>query len=40
MSLELYKDGERRGLANVIKTKEPDVVLLDIIMPKLNGLRY
>lgn len=30
------KDGEEAY--NVIKTKEPDVVLLDIIMPKLDGL--
>ena len=31
------KDGEEAY--NVIKTKEPDVVLLDIVMPKLDGLR-
>ena len=30
------KDGEEAY--NVIKTKEPDVVLLDIVMPKLDGL--
>ncbi len=30
------KDGEEAY--NVIKTKEPDVVLLDIIMPKIDGL--
>ena len=32
----IAKDGEEAY--NVIKTKEPDVVLLDIIMPKLDGL--
>ncbi len=31
MSLELLKMGEEAY--NVIKTKEPDVVLLDIVMP-------
>ena len=35
MSLELLKMGRAY---NVIKTKEPDVVLLDIVMPKLDGL--
>ena len=30
------RDGEEAY--NVIKTKEPDVVLLDIVMPKLDGL--
>ncbi|MGN0352025.1 MAG: sporulation transcription factor Spo0A [Roseburia sp.] len=30
------KDGEEAY--NVIKSKEPDVVLLDIVMPKLDGL--
>lgn len=30
------RDGEEAF--NVIKTKEPDVVLLDIVMPKLDGL--
>lgn len=30
------KDGEEAY--NVIKTKEPDVVLLDVVMPKLDGL--
>ena len=30
------KDGEEAF--HVIKTKEPDVVLLDIVMPKLDGL--
>ena len=30
------KDGEEAY--NVIKTKEPDVVLLDIVMPKLDVL--
>lgn len=32
----IAKDGEEAY--NVIKTKEPDVVLLDIVMPKLDGL--
>lgn len=30
------KDGEEAY--RVIKTKEPDIVLLDIVMPKLDGL--
>ena len=30
------RDGEEAY--HVIKTKEPDVVLLDIVMPKLDGL--
>ena len=30
------KDGEEAY--NMIKTKQPDVVLLDIVMPKLDGL--
>lgn len=32
----MAKDGEEAY--DVIKTKEPDVVLLDIVMPKLDGL--
>ena len=32
----IAKDGEEAY--NIIKTKEPDVVLLDIVMPKLDGL--
>lgn len=32
----MAKDGEEA--CHLIKEKEPDVVLLDIIMPKLDGL--
>ena len=30
------RDGE--GILSVIEEKEPDVVLLDIVMPKMDGL--
>ncbi len=43
--IEEYKDLELVGKAhngeeicNIIKEKEPDVVILDIIMPKMDGL--
>ena len=32
------KAGNGEDLIEIIKEKEPDVVLLDIIMPKLDGL--
>ena len=32
------KAGNGEELYDIIKTKEPDVVLLDIIMPKVDGL--
>jgi len=32
------KAGDGEELMDIIKTKEPDVVLLDIIMPKVDGL--
>jgi two-component system response regulator (stage 0 sporulation protein A) len=32
------KAGNGQELVNIIKQKEPDVVLLDIIMPKVDGL--
>ena len=32
------KAGNGEDLMDIIKSKEPDVVLLDIIMPKMDGL--
>ena len=32
------KAGDGEQLIDIIREKEPDVVLLDIIMPKLDGL--
>ena len=32
------KAGNGEEIVNIIKQKEPDVVLLDIVMPKMDGL--
>ena len=32
------KEGDGEALCQIIREKEPDVVLLDIIMPKVDGL--
>ena len=32
------KAGDGEEIVNIIKQKEPDVVLLDIVMPKMDGL--